>query len=132
MEEKPLHVKVATALGCRVALEGGTYFCRCPKRQHSSYRDDGGPINHDAVTISGYDTDWSATGPLLEQYGLSVFRPDEFNPDREDGPWLAGAGGVHGWDDSSVLTDYQSVGKTPLLAVCHLILTLHAAGKLER
>ena len=58
-----------------------------------------------------YDTDWSATGPLIERYRVSLTStPDE---------WWAVRSGFNGQD-----------GPTPLIAACNLILTLHKAGKL--
>ena len=90
MSEKPLHVMVAEALGTVNSQEVPPWHFITPR----------------------YDTDWSATGPLIEKYGISL--------KREPGGWDARV-------DYSLASDQNP---TALVAVCHLILALHAAGKL--
>jgi hypothetical protein len=67
-----------------------------------------------------YDTSWSATGPLIEKYEIGI--------DKREAGWCA----------TSVEPDFSCVHRadpefadTPLIAVCHLLLALKAAGKLE-
>lgn len=110
MSEKPLHVRVAEALGQDLAREHkwdkapegyrGCVLCGATASWQEDYRE---------PCVTEYDIDWSATGPLIERFGIRLYPG-----------WAAGIsdGQPSGWYD------------TPLLAVCHLILALHAAGKL--
>ncbi len=127
-EDKPLHVRVAEALGwIGLTNERAPWWYGYPRSGTAlldAVRDGSGRFR-----VPDYTTDWSATGPLIEKYRISVFMPDEFCPDK--GPWIAGIGGAHGWDDGAVCLSEDVNGPTPLLAVCQLILALHAAGKLE-
>ena len=98
-ETKPLHVQVAEALGGCVEYHAEEWWW------HSK------PITKPwpKVPIPQFDTDWSATGPLIERYRI----------DLENGPgWSAYACGI------------TKDADTPLLAVCHLIIALGKAGKL--
>lgn len=100
MSDKPLHVQVAEALGetpCRSCMEVGND----PWHYH-------------------YDTDWAATGPLIERFKLDVFS----------------AGGVlcmaQAWrPNTDPQQTFRASGTDPLIAVCRLILVLRAAGKLD-
>lgn len=59
--------------------------------------------------LARYDTDWGATGPLIEKYKIDVFAP-----------W----GGAE-WEASSEFHGKpDGEGPTPLIAVCRLILKL--------
>jgi hypothetical protein len=126
MLDKPLHVQVAEALGwtylgpSEVEGEwegepppGTSIWDRIPRRldQH--------------IGVPRYDTEWSATGPLIEEYGIELARGG-FGPD--DLPWLA-AEHVCSDHDHNV-SQPCGMGPTPLIAVCNLILALKAAGKL--
>lgn len=128
--EKPLHVRVAEALGWTYLgpseVEGGW-----EGEPPSGHPLDKTPRRLDQhIGVLRYDTDWSATGPLIERFGIGIYRPDEFCPDREFA-WVAVWGGVHGWDDGAVCADEQEGAATPLEAVCRLILAMAAAGKLD-
>lgn len=133
MSENPRHVRVAKALGC-LALEKenmpgpGTYWtCECKDHAH------GEPMTDEDGTwrsglVARYDLDWAATGPLIERLGISVTMDDD---DASSVGWLAGtfeyicgSDGYHAYMD-----DGYATGETPLIAVCNLILALHA-GKL--
>lgn len=129
MSEKPLHVRVAEALGWTDVVKTPYERCADGTGCHYGLPPEGWP---EPRHVLHYDTDWAAAGPLIERFGLSVIRPDEYNPDLEEGPWLCGSGGAHGWDDGSIPTDLQAAGETPLIAICNLILALHAAGKLPK
>lgn len=141
--EKPLHVRVAEALGFQV--EDHSYECRkacvvmpeeggmipTTKRTHRHggwevwERFEWEPHEGDWVECPSYDTDWSALGPVIERHGIHIGR-DGLAP--VTGPlswWAADAGTYVGFDPS-----YMERGPTPLIAVCHLLLALHEAGKL--
>lgn len=132
MDEKPLHVRVAEALGWeRVTipvagiercLEGGTHAWRVP----------GGHIvgceTCDQVPPR-YDTSWLDTGPLIEKYGISISGvyydalADLVDVDHRG--WLAGKL----FPNETFIR--QRAGYTPCEAICNLILALAEAGKLN-
>jgi len=83
--------------------------------------------------IPRYDTNWSATGPLIEKLTISI-RDTTRCSDAVVNPvviagtfelgWAARRGGWPG-------VHYNDVyGETPLIAVCNLILALKEAGRL--
>ncbi len=120
MNDKPLHVQVAEALGWAIAgfLQR---FATTEDHDEAWY---GRPPEDAAgglVSIPRYDIDWSATGPLIEKYGITLDRHEDYErlPGKE---WLASA---------PTPSDDGASGSTPLLAVCYLFLALKAAGKLE-
>lgn len=118
---KPLNVQVAEALGCKPESIntgfGQEWFCRCP-----------GGSTHDADGSAGrvadYDTDWSATGPLIVKYRIDLKWWDAKYGLKEP-VWMAAR-----YDGGTEDEDEAGYGATPLLAVCDLILLLKAAGKL--
>jgi uncharacterized protein DUF2591 len=120
---KPLHVRVAEALGCkpvqatdpdarRRAEESGLWgACWCANEGY-----DKGPHSnpHSPLTeLARYDTDWSATGPLIEKYGIDLQHVNHLY-----------------WQASRLEDDAAPTDKLPLIAVCYLILALKEAGKL--
>jgi hypothetical protein len=112
--EKPLHVQVAEALGWQ---HDGALMSMTGTRPGGSY----------PQRIPRYDTDWAATGPLIERYDLAL-EPTSIAirsalPDSE--PWTATAGLRNTRNGQE-----WARGATPLLAACNLILSLAAAGKL--
>ena len=120
-EEKPLHVRVAEALGCKVRDRGdGLMLCECDGQTHGQDE----PDEHgDRWPLRHYDTDWSVTGPLIEKYGVLLYRGDY--------GWNAYAGEVRECLEELYLPgDDFATGPAPLVAACNLILALHAAGKL--
>lgn len=111
-EVTPLHVKVAEALGLRWEHKLlGT-------RWH--HLTDYGLDAHPDKEPQRFDTDWSATGPLIEKYEI------ELTPALDGDPWAAES--WKNWPDSAF--NSVGIGPTPLIAVCDLILALAAAGKL--
>lgn len=119
-EEKPLHVRVAEALGCQLRTDGHNWGCYCDEGfLHSGASMSPPYINH-------YDTDWSATGPLIEKYEIAIGRWAQ----RDRGYWAA-----HwqpAWADCGIPYEASNAeAPTPLVAVCNLLLALHAAGKLK-
>lgn len=139
---KPLHVRVAEALGCK-ALDDDfwgdrEWTCACDLDEmaeppHGIGSGEHGP-SQDAI-LKRYDTDWSATGPLIERLGITVLK-DYSHP---GSAWRAlyracddmqfGSDVVlSGLHDPLRTADVE--GQSPLMAVCNLILALKEAGKL--
>lgn len=123
-QDKPLHVRVAEALG----------WTECDHSARSEpweFHDEEPrirvglgipPGESERQELPRYDTDWSATGPLIERYQIELEwkgKPPE---------WIASYGWQVGRLPPHVL---EGRGLTPLFAVCQLILALHAAGKLD-
>lgn len=128
--EKPLHVQVAEALGCRpVSFEvvgrggGGTgWACQCPGANR-------GEGHGDVLGIERYDADWSVSGPLIARYQISLWpRPNDDDEGPEPREWGAKA---HSDARYGRIIAGLACGPTPLVAVCNLILRLKATGKLE-
>lgn len=132
MSDKPLHVEVAEALGWRLiplkgskvqfCLSGGTKVWVNPHGEHQCER---------CTSLPRYDTDWAATGPLIEKYGIAI------SPDgAEEVGWIAIAEaslwilGTAAWGYDHGVRPFGS-GATPLEAVCRLILAMKAEGKLQ-
>jgi hypothetical protein len=131
--DRPLHVQVAEAIGAEgVRYEefpchvGQSVCLRCsgvgdlpsvsdrPKmigQWMESYWIEDEDVGE---AIPSYDLDWSATGPLLKEYGISL-APDQTLP----GTWGAWVG------DFAPLSARDP---EPLVAVCLLILEMNAAG----
>lgn len=124
--EKPLHVRVAEALGWTGTVQAGEwtgegYWIGAMPPTET------GHVRH-GVDVPRYDTDWSATGPLIEKHRVSLVA-------YSDGAWEAVNG--HSSETYSrpgggenVHLKHLGIGATPLLAVCNLLLALHEAGKL--
>lgn len=108
MTEKPLHVRVAEALGAQIRLKDGWW-----ERLDGSW----------TAAIPRYDTAWEATGPLIERFCLAL-RPPAEPPQIGSSLWEAYWWGA----DEEETTAGSSDG--PLIAVCLLILMLGEAGKL--
>jgi hypothetical protein len=119
--EKPLHVRVAEALGWTSIGPGNSMNLSDPG---AGYPPKNQIVGH-KEPIPRYDTDWAATGPLIERYGIDTEAISYSPTDRTYG-WKARACPV--WNGDESMTTY---GETPLLAVCALILALHEAGKLK-
>jgi len=129
MTEKPLHVQVAEAVGW-------TKLVGIPAPPFGvAWVGDPPPIvlvgrpspTQGPTTPPRYDTDWSATGPLIEKSRISL----RYWIDR----WEAG----HSYyqkdseqkKDRIDAWDHQGTSRhSPLLAVCNLILLLKETGKL--
>ena len=99
-DEEPLDVRVARALGWTDFDKDGYYTA------HPPY----------------YSTDWSATGPLIEKYRISVIAiPTSIVYGGKEDPFTA-------WNAYNA--NGSAGGLHPLIAVCKLILALGKAGKL--
>lgn len=136
-DDLPLHVRVAEALGWTWKLtwnQGARFFCpptydRIHDIHPENYKDADGPVPQatDAYRyVPRYDTDWSATGPLIERLEILIAK----KPGDESEGWMAMAGVT--WDGHPYVSEHAEDhwGETPLQAVCYLILELHKAGKL--
>lgn len=130
-QDKPLHVRVAEALGWTgieagnacggwdgVAIDDRIWIGRPPGEL---------VVGCECPPIHRYDTDWSATGPLIEQFGIALDR----GIFTHGAGWRAGW--THGpWDDiGAEWWARNAEGRTPTEAICNLILTLHEAGRLK-
>ena len=118
MIEKPLHVQVAEALT-------GEPTCECGEAVDGYDQKSGLCKRCGWRPAPRYDTDWAVTGPLIEKY------VDGFCFNLGAMGWcdhyqVSAFGGRLGRD----IGWHQVRGETPLLAVCVLILTLKAKGKL--
>lgn len=123
-DEKPLHVRVAEALGCRLrqtlGAERRLWHCGCEGQEHYDHgfavAEDGEvlTLGPGRDTVRRYDTDWSATGPLIERFKIDV-------------RW--GGQNLRWWASENAGLATVS-GETPLEAVCALLLEIAAAGKL--
>lgn len=148
-EEKPLHVRVAEALGWEWGTFCGISILMSPGRYEreafpgSSWtRGCTGEVRDPETTfydsdrsipkfppVPRYDTDWSATGPLIEKYEISLdyeqlsgvkasawrHVPSDLPEDQQyGGRWL----------------EFSKSSEKSLIAVCNLILALKEAGKL--
>lgn len=134
MTDKPLHVHVAEALGWtwKKSSSNSVRFL-CPPAYLEDFdldptdyfdADDSVRVASDAFRyVPRYDTDWAATGPLIEKYGIEL----EWEKRNNERMWSAAYGWQVGRLRPVLLDGYAS---TPLLAVCHLLLQLHKAGKL--
>lgn len=132
MTEKPLHVRVAEALGCRAIH----YPDDPPERWACTCKDYGHRFDGGADYVASYDTDWSATGPLIEKYEIDVWREHWTKDGVPGGVWIAGRAKDRTVDSPNYEIAYESAnegqGETPLAAVCNLILALAEAGRLEK
>ena len=126
--DEPLNVQVARALGCKPRLEyGGSWHCGCKPIDHRAPHPHAGETIHEGhchsetglgcepTLLAAYDTDWSATGPRIEEYAISL---DYFGSGPDDQRWYATGQGYQ----YAVL---DANGPTPLIAVCKLIVKLH-------
>jgi hypothetical protein len=120
--ERPLHVRVAEALGWHDfhVLGDGEHVGQHPDKERNRKH------SYAVEAIPRYDTDWSATGPLIEKYRIELEWERLITPAR-DFVWTASWGQQIGHLTPVI---YSASDTTPLIAVCNLLLALHAAGKL--
>jgi hypothetical protein len=130
-EDKPLHVRVAEALGCkpyRATPGPDSWRCGCQQSPTAlNFKPHGWG---DTEYIARYDTDWSATGPLVEKYGIEVVTMWPGDAGQDGFCWSAQTGADARSPDPKASARYAD-GSTPLIAVCNLILKLAEAGKLD-
>jgi len=136
-EPMPLHEAVAEALGDDLGP--------CPARLITDDIDSGregngwacGECGHEGAYALGantyahnrraneYDTNWNATGPLIERLGIELLQHHVL------GGWLA-ARGCRRDDLGALVGGATAHGRTQLIAVCYLILELHRSGRLPK
>lgn len=124
--ERPLHVKVAEALGYK--------RCGAGSWHPPDFEGHPDPVWPTRVMLcfqedTRFDIDWAATGPLIEKYKIMLV------------PWGERASSVRWWTaayEAQLCGEFHQIeggttssGPTILIAVCNLILALHAAGKLK-
>ena len=115
--EKPLYVLVAEALGWTdCSISGWTRFRGERIVEDNRFWSGVSPYRAELRTIQDklprYDTDWSATGPLIEKYRIEI---EPF---------------MDSWRVRSVgdPTGTREQQKSLLIAICNLILALAEAG----
>lgn len=132
--EKPLHIRVAEALGWRRIARPAHWRCDGEfgwVAPGLKYEEDQASCNRcQSENPPRYDTSWEVIGPLIERYGITV---------TDSGVGFVAARGKacatildNGEGDIGLLFDECGEGETYLIAVCNLILALRAAGKLPK
>lgn len=106
---KPLHVRVAEVLGWTHISPGNTMNLDDPGVGYPPSL----PIVGQKEAIPRYDTDWAATGPLIERMRLYLYWADDARL------WIAQPPFSDQVDKPHVFA-----GDTPLIAVCNLIVEL--------
>lgn len=161
MTDKPLHVRVAEALGCivrelapvpgwcEINERDEQWVCRCPGSPHAA---------NCCTAVVRYDKDWAATGPLIHRFKLRILpmEPDDGGVRKEGGDWrwqvtpfysgfeLSKVDGFGRYGDGYRIdylghfADRDEHGAiifldaaTELIGVCHLIIAMGKAGWLE-
>ena len=125
--------KPVTGLDDPAGLRGWACVCGSADEPHpwgKGPHSDASPCH----SLARYDTDWAATGPLIERLGITLVLVSHDGPPRGEvlakPYWWAEVGHLD-WYDGPICDDRED-GPTPLLAVCALILALAEAGKLPR
>jgi hypothetical protein len=135
MNEKPLHVKVAEALGCKPTF-GSDWCCTCPREDAIGDRPHGAHDSNACDSHSGLNCDMD----VLARYGIALAHLDpEESEDQETPNWFASKympvspvryqGNVL---IDGILQPFQfSEAPTALVAACGLILKLAEFGNLR-
>lgn len=151
-EQKPLHVRVAEALGDKPRrswsvmnrAEKGVFIdfetkweADADVADHAQrypaglYAEEGAHVV-ERQHFPKYDTDWSATGPLIERFSIALRPPNE--PERIGGEYWEAYAWVYpaGWDGKGYhnVEEITKGDRSALVAVCKLLLALSEAGKL--
>lgn len=122
-EQEPLNVRVARALGW--AEFDPPSEADPPRARYWIGRNPSGAI----FRVPEYYIDWSATGPLVEKYGIGLVR---YTQSVGTGEWMAflNAGGWISECAVDIECHHSEFGPTPLTAVCNLLLKMGEAGRL--
>jgi hypothetical protein len=129
--EKPLHVRVAEALGLVVTQKpvGNFVWYRpeflvdvsvLPERKKDCVPFDG-DVWAEVHEIPRYDTDWAAGGPLIDRFGINLTCDHQATSTAR--LWEA-------WYQPGDVWLASKFGPTVLVAVCNMIIALKEAGKL--
>lgn len=127
LEDKPLYIQVAEALGwtyIEPEMSQAEWGWQAPEWWLLLRDKNEGLPEPMRGNPPYFDTDWSAIGPLIEKLPLTIgkYREEFFG-----GLWYAISPGLIG----EPVAQMERTGPTPLIAVCNLILTLAEAGKLK-
>lgn len=114
MNEEPLHVRVAEALG-HVPCGAWEHFMADSMMLPRGACEHAGKC-YPSGDCPRYDTRWGYTGPLIEKYASSITEAVD------QSCWNA----LSKWG----LIPLMASGPTPLIAACNLVLLLREAGKL--
>lgn len=98
--EPDLHFRVARALGQLSGLHAAAAWTHY--------------ANKDCRTVPRYDTDWSATGPLIERFGIAL------TPTSDRRMWVGALGRPYGYLETDALR-----------GVCNWIVANVVDGKLQ-
>lgn len=147
--DKPLHVQVAEALGCKPVYEtytvmgspmrGPIWRCLCPKPDEVPPGAWDETWNHEklpakprhiglrasGLAVARYDESWFSLGPWIERLGITLKQEGDLWHACERDSHAGIEFSSEGWHDGM-----EADGPTPLVAACRLILSLHGAGKL--
>lgn len=122
---KPLHFMVAEALGwTKVIRMDDGWECGIPPGG-VNYRLLGRDLGKH-VAVPQYDTDWAATGPLVERFEISIMREKWKN----DWGWTVQML-VHNNPKIRSRTYSTLPGETLLQGICKIIVNAHEAGQLK-
>jgi hypothetical protein len=125
VDKRPLHIRVADALGwtgltsATIGDDGEHWLGKPPATLPGAYSFVEAINRKERILTIGsgsvprYDTDWSATGPIIERLRIEL---------DSDLPWSAALFFDRRGDFHS------GGGPTALLAVCNLLLSIHARG----
>lgn len=141
-----LHVRVAAALGWTglhwklhetcpcCGFRGDITLPTLPGEERWGGRapgDDRVGVGACHATVPFYHSDWSVTGPLIERYRIAIYFPlDLRNPRAADAAPIAVA-----VEPDEARPEHERMhwcGRTPLEAVCGLVVWLHEQGRLPR
>lgn len=124
--EKPLHVRVAEALGW-LRCDQGESLLGTVEEWYGIPRGDDGLYHGAHVEVPRYDTDWSAGGPLFEKFveRMDVTLPHTDPPrySEQDGTLLYPGETYGQWVEVSGAAE-DGYGPTILTATCDLVLRL--------
>lgn len=126
---KPLHVRVAEALGWTECAPWASEH-RLSDRWSgvwpgSTQRTQYAPHGLVRTIVPKFDVDWAATGPLIERFVSYIEKlSDEGTATMYGARWWS--------PEFGEMDDIIETGPTILVAVCNLIVALHEAGRLPR
>jgi hypothetical protein len=136
-EDKPLHVRVAEALGLpdvgryrRRSMETLEWE-RCDDDQSADWYYHWLPdTSEPRRSVPHYDTDWSATGPLIDEWELDILHTGLPGPGCVSISGLAHCPTGRPGDEpyGGAWLTIEAGGPTTPIAVCHWLLAAHEKG----